>query len=212
MLVVCTLLLTAVLVACGNKDKEEMPKENALPEIDENIVDEAEEEDITTVGEIKTKSEKSADIGKVDVDIKDQAGKNIGTAELTEGDKGVIIQLHAEGLTPGKHGFHFHEKALCEGPDFKSAGAHFNPFGKEHGLLNPKGPHAGDMPNIEIDENGIVDQKITTNYVTLKKGEKNSLLDDGGKSLMIHSDPDDEVSQPAGNSGDRIACGVVKGK
>lgn len=143
------------------------------------------------------------------VDLKDADGQTTGTAELSETKEGVKVHVKAEGLSPGKHGIHFHEKGVCEGPDFKSAGGHFNPTGKEHGLEMSGGPHAGDLPNLEVEEDGTVDDEFTTKLVTLEEGEKNSLLQDGGTALVIHDGEDDGESQPSGDSGDRVACGVI---
>lgn len=137
-------------------------------------------------------------------------GKEIGTAELTEADNGVRVKVEASQLPPGNHGFHFHEKGSCTAPNFESAGGHFNPEQAEHGIENPKGPHAGDLPNIEVGESGAVKFEALAQLVTLKKGQPNSLLREGGTALVIHADPDDYKSQPAGNSGKRIACGEIK--
>lgn len=149
----------------------------------------------------------------VHVEIVNTEGEKIGLAQLTpEVDgEGVNINLEAWDLTPGIHGFHIHEKGICEKPDFETAGGHFNPDDREHGFDNPEGPHAGDLPNIEVDQNGKVEDVIVTELVTLKKGEENSIIREGGTSLMIHADPDDYVSQPAGDAGDRVACGVIGG-
>ncbi len=136
-------------------------------------------------------------------------GEKVGEARLTETPQGVKIELKAEKLPPGVHAFHIHEKGVCTPPDFADAGGHFNPFGKEHGLQNPKGPHAGDLPNITVGADGTVTFETVAPLVTLKPGEKNSLFHPGGTSLMIHAHPDDMVSDPAGQAGPRIACGVI---
>lgn len=137
-------------------------------------------------------------------------GKGIGTAELTETKKGVKIRLILRGLDPGKKAIHFHEIGKCDAPKFTTAEAHFNPSVKEHGFNNPKGHHAGDLPNLEILKDGTVDVEILTSNVTLEKGKKNSLLDEDGSALVIHAGPDDYVTDPSGNSGDRIACGIIE--
>ena len=139
----------------------------------------------------------------------DLQGKKVGEATLAETAKGVKITLKVENLPPGEHAFHIHEKGLCDPPDFKTAGGHFNPFGKEHGLKNPEGPHAGDLPNITIGSEGRGSFEIMAPLVTLKIGKKNSLFQPGGTSLMIHQGPDDNVSDPAGHAGPRIACGPI---
>ncbi|MDR0137698.1 superoxide dismutase family protein [Metabacillus idriensis] len=143
------------------------------------------------------------------IDIINSEGVQIGTAALTETSKGVTIRLKAEGLEPGKKAIHLHETGKCEKPDFKSAGGHFNPAKKQHGFDNPKGFHAGDLPNIEIDENGTVDVELHAAEVTLKQGKKNSLLDEDGSSIIIHEKEDDYMTDPAGNAGNRIACGAI---
>lgn len=137
-------------------------------------------------------------------------GNEIGQVTLTEGDEGVTIRVTAEGLTPGAHGFHIHEKGECAPPSFEFAGGHFNPTHKEHGFENPKGFHLGDLPNIEVEEDGTVDAIVTTAEVTLEKGKENSILDEDGSSIVIHEKADDYKTDPSGNSGARIACAVVR--
>ena len=141
-------------------------------------------------------------------DLADPQGKKVGTAELTQTHDGVKIALSALGLAPGQHAFHIHALGKCEGPDFKSAGAHFNPYNKKHGLKNPDGPHAGDMENIEVGADGTGKAEIVNSQVALGEGP-NSLFHDGGTALVIHASPDDNVTDPAGNAGARIACGVI---
>ena len=143
------------------------------------------------------------------VDIYNSDGDLIGTAGLSEQPDGVQIKLKLEGLAPGFHGIHVHEYPNCQGPDFKSAGNHFNPEGKEHGLMHPEGPHLGDLPNIEADSDGLVEAELMLAGATLLES-KNSLLRGEGTSLIIDEAQDDGVSQPSGNSGVRIACGEIK--
>ncbi|HEX7055728.1 MAG TPA: superoxide dismutase family protein [Bacilli bacterium] len=140
----------------------------------------------------------------------DQSGKQIGTATLRQTAKGVSIVLQASGLRPGLHAFHVHEKGVCDPPDFKSAGEHFNPFHRKHGTDNPQGFHAGDLPNVEVKADGTLHAEIITPNVTLAKDKINSLLQAGGTALMLHEKPDDYFTDPAGDAGKRIACGVVK--
>ncbi len=135
-------------------------------------------------------------------------GKEIGTATLIESPDGVVINLEAANLPPGIHAFHIHETGKCEGPDFQSAGGHFNPYGRKHGVKNPEGWHNGDLPNIEVAEDGSAFEEIVAPDVTLGSGE-NSLFKKGGTALVIHAGPDDEMTDPSGNAGRRIACGVI---
>jgi Cu-Zn family superoxide dismutase len=135
-------------------------------------------------------------------------GQKVGEATLTETPQGVKINLKVENLPPGLHAFHIHEKGVCAAPDFQSAGGHFNPFGKQHGLKNPAGPHAGDLPNLTVGEDGKGSLETVATLVTLKEG-KNSLLQPGGTSLVLHAQADDDMTDPAGNAGARIACGVI---
>lgn len=146
--------------------------------------------------------------GNQEVDMKNADGDSIGTVKLEEQAKGVKLKLDLKGLPSGEHAIHIHEKGSCKAPDFESAGDHYNPEGKEHGLLNSKGAHAGDMPNIKVDESGEVKEDITLSKATLGEG-KTSLYTKDGTSIVIHDGPDDGKSQPAGDAGDRIACGVI---
>jgi Cu-Zn family superoxide dismutase len=136
-------------------------------------------------------------------------GQKVGEATLTETAQGVKISLKVENLPPGVHAFHIHEKGLCTAPDFASAAGHFNPFGKHHGLKNPQGPHAGDLPSVTVGPDGRGALETVASQVTLKPGEKNSLFQEGGTSLVIHANPDDDMTDPAGNAGPRIACGPI---
>lgn len=148
-------------------------------------------------------------VQSVKAPILNTEGKEIGEATFTEGDGGVTINIEAEGLSPGMHGIHIHETAMCTPPDFKSAGAHFNPEKKEHGFDNPKGFHLGDLPNLEVDAQGKAIAEVTSGYVTLKPDLANTLLDSDGSALVIHEKADDYKTDPAGNSGDRIACAAI---
>jgi Cu-Zn family superoxide dismutase len=140
--------------------------------------------------------------------LRDAAGRVVGTALLTQTATGVRITISGQGLPPGEHGFHIHAVGLCEPPEFTSAGAHFNAENRQHGLNNPQGPHAGDLPNLVVAPNGTAAYATTTPRVTLAAGPT-SLFDADGSSLVIHTDRDDQVTDPTGNSGGRIACGVI---
>ncbi len=143
--------------------------------------------------------------------LMNRAGEVVGKAELIEGSGGVLITVRASGLPPNAElAFHIHERGECVPPSFKSAKGHYNPEGKEHGLLNPKGHHAGDMPNVFTDANGKLRVDIFNSKVTLKSGKPNSLFKKGGTAIVLHEKGDDYRSNPAGNAGKRIICGVIK--
>ncbi|MDX8044778.1 superoxide dismutase family protein [Gracilibacillus sp. S3-1-1] len=144
----------------------------------------------------------------IEVRLYNQDLDAVGTANFKEQDDSVAVEIKVEGLAPGFHGIHIHEFAKCEAPDFQSAGNHFNPEGKEHGLMHPDGAHLGDLPNIEVAEDGTADVELEVQGATLMEGDK-SLLREDGTSIIIHADADDGISQPAGNAGERIVCGVI---
>jgi Cu-Zn family superoxide dismutase len=141
--------------------------------------------------------------------------EGFGTIQLSETKAGVLLSLNLENLPEGERGFHIHETGLCDGDkSFSSAGGHFNPGGHAHGMKSPEGAHAGDMPNIVIDTNGTLTAQILNRDVSLQQEGgmpegRASLYDADGSSLIIHADADDHVSQPSGNAGPRIACGVI---
>jgi len=144
---------------------------------------------------------------KATADIKDATGKQIGEALLEQRDGAVQITATLTGLPPGTRAFHIHEVGVCE-PPFESAGGHYNPTGKQHGKDNPGGPHAGDLPNLEVPSSGRVKVDVTVKDLSLDGGR--GLLDGNGAALVIHDGHDDYKSDPGGSAGKRLACGVIR--
>ena len=143
-------------------------------------------------------------------DIKDPTGKTIGRAFFYEGPRGMLMRIEIGQQTPGWHGVHIHTKGVCEGPRFESAGGHYNPAGKSHGLLHAGGAEAGDLPSFFVEANGVGRTSLYTELVSAKgAGGRPALLDADGSSVVVHAGPDDQSTQPAGGSGDRVACGVI---
>jgi Cu-Zn family superoxide dismutase len=145
---------------------------------------------------------------RINVQLNDAQGKAVGTASISESAPGVKMDVKVENLPPGEHAIHFHQNAKCDAPDFKSAAGHFNPDGKKHGLDNPEGHHAGDNRNFTVGANGKAHFKLESKDVNLGS-DSHSLFNNGGTALVIHAKADDQKTDPTGNAGDRIACGVI---
>jgi Cu-Zn family superoxide dismutase len=146
--------------------------------------------------------------GPASAAMRDSAGRSVGTLTLTEGSEGIAVSGRLTGLAPGDHAIHVHTTGRCD-PPFESAGGHWNPTNRQHGAQNPQGPHVGDLPNVTVASDGGVTVEVTTPGGTLHG--TSGLMDADGAAVVIHAQPDDYRSDPAGNAGGRIACGVVSG-
>ena len=141
-------------------------------------------------------------------ELKNASGESVGSAVLQQEDGRVRIVVQASGLTPGRHGIHVHAVGRCEPPAFQSAGGHFNPLGKKHGLENPEGAHGGDLPELEANASGRTEYVAVTDRLTLGTGPT-SIFDTDGSAIVIHEKPDDQRTDPSGNSGERVLCGQL---
>lgn len=143
--------------------------------------------------------------GGAPMPLVNSAGQSVGTVRAWQTAGGISFRISASGLPHGLHGVHVHAVGRCDPPDFKSAGGHWNPAGKQHGMNNPAGPHAGDLPNVEVAANGVL-----TATLTLPNASMATLLDADGAALVVHAASDDYKTDPSGNSGARIACAVIQ--
>jgi Cu-Zn family superoxide dismutase len=196
------------LAACAGNNNGAVEDEGNMEEQSEELV-EAGGDAVQAVGDDNRK-EKAGET--MTVVLKNSEGKKVGTVRLIDTLSGVDMILKASHLPAGTHGFHIHETGKCLAPNFKSAGEHFNPTENAHGFDHPKGPHAGDLPNIHVGKDGMVQAEVIANLVTLEKGKENSLLDADGSAIVIHEKADDYKSQPSGAAGSRIVCGVIGGQ
>lgn len=147
-------------------------------------------------------------VGGLPIALVNSAGQSVGTVSAWQTDGGVGVRIQASGLPHGIHGIHVHAVGRCEGPKFESAGPHWNPATRKHGLSNPAGPHGGDLPNVTVAANGVLSTIVTVPGASLAAGSA-TLADADGAALVIHAGPDDNVTDPSGNSGDRIACAIL---
>jgi superoxide dismutase, Cu-Zn family len=140
--------------------------------------------------------------------LKDAKGQDVGEVTLRETKEGVLLQVQLRNVEPGVKAFHVHDVGRCEAPAFQSAGPHFNPGKHQHGLMASGGAHAGDMPNVHVPESRMLSVEVLAPGVTLSSGAQ-SLLDANGSAVVLHAKADDYATDPSGNAGDRVACGVV---
>ena len=194
------ILATIALSGCEKKDETRPDQEQQAPE----------ERTVVAPPEHNEPMMKEQQVAVAHAELKNAKGQVVGRAEFRPTKEGVTLRFSGEGLPPGTHGFHIHEKGACEPPTFESAGGHMNPENKAHGLEDPEGAHAGDMPNLEVPQEGQVEMTHQLDDVTLEvDGGDNSLLRNGGTALVIHAKRDDQKTDPAGDAGSRIACGVI---
>ena len=142
--------------------------------------------------------------------MRSAAGDEHGTLRVVAANGGLRVQGTLRALPPGRHGIHIHMAGQCDAPAFESAGGHFNPGGRQHGLENPAGPHAGDAPNIEVDRGGQAVIDLTFAQATADANASSGIWDGDGSAMVLHADADDQRTDPSGNSGARIACGVIE--
>jgi len=159
-----------------------------------------------------TKEAVQAERAHATAELINNDGEVIGNAEFIEGTTGILIKIDARDLPPGPHGMHLHATGDCsDHHHFHAAQGHIMEDGKPHGFLNPEGPHAGNLPNLIVHEDGTVKVEFYTELLQLNSGDT-PVLDEDGATLIVHANEDDHFTQPIGGAGDRIACGVVKAK
>ncbi|MEY8292435.1 superoxide dismutase family protein [Carnobacteriaceae bacterium 52-44] len=197
------LLLTSsaafLLAACGDTTTEE-PAEEAP-------VEEEATEQTDPTGTVD--NSETADAETVTVNMLNNDGEEVGTAIFEETEEGVTLELSLEGIPAGEYGMHIHEVGMATPPTFVDAGSHFNPTDVEHGANSETGPHIGDLPNLVVPEDGVVEETIDIPDTTLQADGENTLNSEQGTSLIVHTDADDYESQPTGDAGDRMLGGVI---
>ena len=213
-LLLLVILLFGILRACGVLGGSE-DQGTGLQGGDTAQKEQASSGGNTTAGDSKAASEKGSTRAQgttATAQLQDAQGNPVGTAEFVEGPNGVTTTVNLlqgqQAVKPGEHGIHIHEKGDIT-PDFEAAGEHFNPTNAEHGFNNSQGPHAGDLKNITVNEDGSASYQTTNNLLALSSG-RNSLLDSDGSALVIHARADDYQTDPAGDSGDRVAAGIIR--
>lgn len=199
-----------LLAACGDTQTEEPPaptEEEQAETTEPRDVEEQPEERLDEEGSELTGEQ---EVESVTVDMVNSDGEKVGTAvfeETTEG--GVTLNLNLEGIPAGEYGMHIHEVGSATPPTFEDAGSHFNPTDVEHGINSETGPHVGDLPNLEVPEDGVVEETIEVPNTTLEPDGENTLNNENGTSLIVHTEMDDYESQPTGDAGDRMLGGVI---
>lgn len=197
------LLLTSsaalLLAACGDTTTEEP--------VEEAPVEEEATEQTEPTGTVD--NSETADAETVTVNMLNNDGEEVGTAIFEETEEGVTLELSLEGIPAGEYGMHIHEVGMATPPTFEDAGSHFNPTDVEHGVNSETGPHIGDLPNLVVPEDGIVEETIDIPDTTLQADGENTLNSEQGTSLIVHTDADDYESQPTGDAGDRMLGGVI---
>ena len=169
----------------------------------------SDEADIATVTEETPTTGGMVDAESATAALQTADGTSVGEARISRMDGGLNLILSVTGMPPGNHGVHIHQTGKCDAPDFKSAGGHWNPTDKEHGLANDNGSHMGDFVNLEVAADGTGSLERPIKGATLEGGA-NALLDSDGAAFIVHAGQDDQMTDPSGDSGDRIACGVFE--
>ena len=205
------LLLLAALAACGGDREDQTAQTGALPGAGPDSalpVGPASPEDTAMAQQLANAPAAGVGIGRATARMRDPQGRDLGEVVLTETAQGIQLTGQLRGLAPGQRAIHLHQTGRCEAPSFESAGGHWNPTNAQHGFDVPGGPHMGDMRNISVGADSTLALRNATPGGGLRGA--NGLIDNDGGAVVIHAQPDDYRSQPSGDAGDRIACGVVE--